>query len=239
MLLDLLDHPLGTLRFVNTSITILHRARLPLISRQEYLINILQAHITGLRIEEIDNRHKREACAHEDEVGLPVKPIYEHGRNHNHEEIPRPMAGYTDCGSSRAGFERKDFGTVDPGYDVDGAAEYQHVEEEEGNSGDGGMLLVERQQDRAHHHADTETADPDHHGLTATHPVECESRDEVSDDEHEFDEAGDELSFSRRKTDALDEESGHVVDDPDPSSVRGPWLIWEDLHIDANHLVHE
>lgn len=135
------------------------------------------------------------------------------------------MTGHTNRRSSRSCLERQDLWAIDPRDDIDRAPEYEHVQEEEGDGGDGSVLLVEREQDGAHHHADAQSADADHHGFAAAHAVERERGNEISDDEHQFYEAGDELGFARGETDALDEEGGHVVDDPYPLLASCPYMV--------------
>lgn len=100
-----------------------------------------------------------------------------------------------------------------PGYYVDCRTKYDHVDEKESHSGRRGVFLAEAEQDRGEHHAEPQTEAAVEHGLFAAHAVQGQGGEEVADDEHQVDEAADDLGDAGAEIDAADEDGGHVIDD--------------------------
>lgn len=91
-------------------------------------------------------------------------------------------------------------------------AKNDHVDKEKRNRSRTGLLLAKRQQDRGHHHTHPEPKTPPEHGLATSHAVQRQRRAEVADDEHELDEAGDDLGDARLELDGRNEDRRHVID---------------------------
>lgn len=124
----------------------------------EDIIDLLERQIRRLRIHKVHERHERKVGAHEDQIRLPVQPVQDDGRDHDHEKIPDPVARDAGGGALGARVQGQDLGHVDPGDAVGGGAEDEHVGEEEGDGGAGGLFadrrVLEGEQDGDQHHRD-------------------------------------------------------------------------------------
>jgi hypothetical protein len=80
---------------------------------------------------------------------------------------------------------------IHPRHNIDSAAEYQHIQEEERDGCRRSGLAILTEQRRNHHHADGEGSTSPDHGPSSPNLVQSECWDEIADREHELDKAGD------------------------------------------------